>query len=112
MKYVLQINRFSGPRPRVRSSRRVGSGRSGKGTTPILWFVLSSWYERYCMLLGCGVICLVGLCGYHKDCGAEIFKRYGKGKSNACRNGLVGVFSMCVGNLGNVISRYRIYGKD
>ena len=27
MKCVLQINGFSGPRPRVRSSRRVGSGR-------------------------------------------------------------------------------------
>ena len=31
MKCVLQINGFSGPCPRVRSSHRVGSGRVGSG---------------------------------------------------------------------------------
>ena len=30
MKCVLQINGFSGPRPQVRSSRRVGSGGETK----------------------------------------------------------------------------------
>ena len=45
----------------------------------ILWFVLFSWYGLYCVLLGCGVICLVGLCGFHKDCGAEIFEDMRKG---------------------------------
>ena len=64
------------------------------------------------MLLGCGIICLVGLCGFHKGCGAEIFEGYGEGKSSACRNGIMGVFSVCVGNLGSVISHCRIYGKE
>ena len=31
MKYVLQINGFSGPRPWVRSNRQVGSGRVREG---------------------------------------------------------------------------------
>ena len=31
MKYVLQINGYSGSRPRVRSSRRVGLGQGGGG---------------------------------------------------------------------------------
>ena len=31
MKCVLQINGFSGPRPRILSSRRVGSGQGGGG---------------------------------------------------------------------------------
>ena len=31
MKCVLQINGFSGPHPRVRSNRRVGSGQGGGG---------------------------------------------------------------------------------
>ena len=30
MKGVLQINGFSGPRPQVRSSRRVGSGQGAR----------------------------------------------------------------------------------
>ena len=64
------------------------------------------------MLLGYGASCLVGLCGCHKGCGAEIFEGYGEGKSSACRNGLVRVFFVCVGNLGSIISHCHIYGKD
>ena len=61
------------------------------------------------MLLGCGVICLVGLCDFHKGYAVESFEGYGEGKSSACRNGLVGVFFVCVGNLGSFISHCRIY---
>ena len=43
MKCVLQINGFSGLRPRVRSSRRVGSsqGGGGAGDTRIILLVVS-----------------------------------------------------------------------
>ena len=64
------------------------------------------------MLLGGGASYLVGLYGCHKGCGAEIFEGYGEGKSSAYRNGLVGVFFVCMGNLGSIISHCCIYGKD
>ena len=44
--------------------------------------------------------------------GGGIFERYGEGKSSACRNGLMGVFLVCMGNIGNIISQCCIYGKD
>ena len=55
---------------------------------------------------------LIGLFGCHRGYGAEIFERYGEGKSSACWNGLVGVFLVCMGNLGSVLSQCCIYGKD
>ena len=48
MKCVLQINGFSGPRPRVRSNRRVESGRVGLGeggATFIL--ILVQWFRKF-----------------------------------------------------------------
>ena len=55
MKYVLQINVFSGPRPRVPSSRRVGSGlglgvRESltvlEGDRGLSWETKSFWDKR------------------------------------------------------------------
>ena len=47
------------------------------------------------MLLGCGIICMVGLCGYHKGCGVEILREMGKGSPVLVEMGLWECF-LCV----------------